>query len=71
MGTRRIGRHWQMALVGGAMVAALQTSTGRDAWAGCGDGACGRVDWTEVTDQQGGTPVAVKFHGGFALSVRL
>src|SRR5262245_17511536 len=34
--------------------------------AGCGDGSCGRVDWTEVTAEQQGTPVAAKIHGAFS-----
>jgi hypothetical protein len=44
----------------------LAATSLRPAWAGCGDGACGRVDWTEVTETRGGNPVAVKFHGGYA-----
>jgi hypothetical protein len=37
-----------------------------EARAGCGDGACGRVDWTEVTDMDQGVPVAAKIHGAYA-----
>jgi hypothetical protein len=38
----------------------------RDARAGCNDGACGRIDWTEVTDTDQGTPAAAKLHGGYS-----
>jgi len=37
-----------------------------EAHAGCGDGACGRVDWTEVTDMDQGVPAAAKLHGNYA-----
>jgi hypothetical protein len=46
----------------GALAATLST---RGANAGCGDGTCGRVDWTEVTASNQGTAVAAKLHGAF------
>ena len=48
--------------VGGALCTALAG----EAWAGCGDGACGRVDWTEVTEMDQGAPAAAKLHGTYA-----
>jgi MYXO-CTERM domain-containing protein len=38
----------------------------REARAGCNDGACGRIDWTEVTDDDQGSPAAAKLHGAYA-----
>ena len=37
-----------------------------EARAGCGDGACGRIDWTEVTEMDQGAPAAAKLHGNYA-----
>lgn len=45
---------------------ALPLLTIGDANAGCGDVACGRVDWTEVTDMDQGAPAAAKLHGAYA-----
>lgn len=47
----------------GAMAVTVST---RAANAGCGDGACGRIDWTEVTASNQGTAVAAKLHGAFS-----
>src|SRR5260221_9931860 len=49
-----------------SMAAILGVAMVREARAGCGDGACGRVDWTEVTDVDQGTPAAAKLHGAYA-----
>lgn len=38
----------------------------RAASAGCSDGACGRIDWTEITETSGTEAVAAKLHGRFA-----
>src|SRR6185503_11455690 len=34
--------------------------------AGCSDGACGRVDWTEITARQGAEPSEARLHGRYA-----
>src|SRR6185503_1422111 len=47
----------------GALAVTLSTHAAN---AGCGDGACGRVDWTEVTASNQGTAVAAKLHGAFS-----
>jgi hypothetical protein len=49
-----------------SMAAILGVAMVREARAGCNDGACGRVDWTEVTDVDQGTPAAAKLHGAYA-----
>jgi MYXO-CTERM domain-containing protein len=66
-GTRR----WPQIVVRSGTIAAiacaaLATVMTRDARAGCNDGACGRVDWTEITEMDQGAAAAAKFHGGFA-----
>jgi hypothetical protein len=53
------------AVVGLAGALAITLST-RAANAGCGDGTCGRIDWTEVTASNQGTAVAAKLHGAFS-----
>src|SRR6266545_1600651 len=53
------------ALVGLGWTALGALSPG-EARAGCGDGACGRVDWTEVTSDDQGAPSSAKLHGGYA-----
>src|SRR5687768_867723 len=63
-GRRRCLR--QTAMLG--FLAGLATSTVMvgDARAGCSDGACGRIDWTEVTEMDQGAPAAAKLHGAYA-----
>src|SRR6185503_16994340 len=61
---RRIGA--QMATVMFIAGLAMCTVMVGEARAGCGDGACGRVDWTEVTELGEGAPLAAKLHGAYA-----
>ena len=49
-------------IAAGALCTVLQG----EARAGCGDGACGRIDWTEVTEMDQGAPAAAKLHGNYA-----
>src|SRR5262245_30088988 len=60
--------HWvrRNALAGCWLGMTLVVATPREAHAGCSDGACGRIDWTEVTDTDHGAPVAAKLHGAYA-----
>ncbi|HKA91233.1 MAG TPA: hypothetical protein VKE22_26410 [Haliangiales bacterium] len=52
-------------ILGAAGIVALGLGA-QPAWAGCTDGACGRVDWTEITAGTPGQPTAAKLHGGYA-----
>ena len=56
----------RIAIAGLLAGTALGSVMEGEARAGCGDGACGRVDWTEVTDMDQGAPAAAKLHGGYA-----
>ena len=56
----------RMAAMGLLVPIAIITVMAGEARAGCGDGACGRVDWTEVTDTDEGAPAAAKLHGNYA-----
>src|SRR5262245_50834354 len=67
MKTQR-GRVCARHVVAGAWTASIFIGAVMEggAWAGCGGGACGRIDWTEVTDVDQGAPAAVKLHGAYA-----
>ena len=56
----------RIAIAGCIAGAATITVMVGEARAGCSDGACGRVDWTEVTDMDQGAPAAAKLHGAYA-----
>jgi hypothetical protein len=57
---------WRIATGASILTVIAGAAAERDARAGCNDGACGRIDWTEVTDMDQGAPAAAKLHGGYA-----
>jgi len=52
-----------MAFIAWAVMCSVMVGEAR---AGCNDGACGRVDWTEVTELDEGAPLTAKLHGAYA-----
>jgi hypothetical protein len=59
--------HWTLSSLFVATATLILTTLPTPAMAGCIDGGCGRIDWTEVTDStKDGKTVSAKLHGVFA-----